>query len=363
MKSKAAILNSRQSKRPIGSDKWIVNSINAAKYCIDKGLTIFSSIGISTYEVITYAAVKYGGNLIIVLPPAIEYDTLIKNISTDFKLDKNNVGFFFPDDLRNEKKSDQLERDKYIISNSDLIIPVSINSEGNLQSLIKKSSRKHELVCDFKTDYPGYKRILKVDYSKLRIQDWSKREDWNYLTHWTRTCNTPWSNETKYDYYESILKSEAGYHHSALNTLCRVLDEKLLRASSKHLHKGVNAVAFSELRPADVVPLMKWRPRLVSMSFEPYGIAIEKDFAQHIGIKRVLYGNPEMYDILKSDEKPFFHSMGEKGDWMPEKEHRYLGDLKLDDIPADKRKIIVKFESEIQKVQSLTSSEVLPLFK
>ncbi|MBD3169876.1 MAG: hypothetical protein GF307_10370 [candidate division Zixibacteria bacterium] len=359
---KAAILNSRQSKRPTGYDPWIVNSLKAVSYCAENGYTVISSIDINTYEIITFACAYYHVPVVVVLPPPRKPEPMIDEILFQFKLKKNKTGFYRDETSSGKRKSHWLSRDEFIISSADTIIPVSVNPKGNLIKMIDRGANNH-IATDFQTDYAPQPRKLKEDYSNLTINEKAFGYGWDYLIHWTRTSNEPWPGETRYDYYKDITADTRSYPRSGLDTLKRILSENTLRASGKHLHKNLKAVAFSELHPEEASKLMRWRPRYVSMSFEPYGIAIEKSCASQLGIKKVLYGNPEMYDILPVDDKPFFHSIGETGDWMPEKEYRRIGDLLLNDIPADKMKVIVKSPAEAQGVYGLTKSEVTALFE
>jgi hypothetical protein len=107
---------------------------------------------------------------------------------------------------------------------------------------------------------------------------------------------------------------------------------------------------------------MKWRARFVRWNFEPYGIAIDIEYAKSIGIRPVIYGSSETYGSLAEDGRPFFQNKGEKaGDWKPEREWRLYGNLDLRRIPPGKMRVIVRRKSEIAQLQDLTSSEILAL--
>jgi hypothetical protein len=360
---KAAVLNSRQSKRPLGSDGWIVNTLRAVRYAAGKGYVILSGTGISTYEFVNYAAARYGCPLIITLPSSDNPSGPMSEIITDFKLNPDKTGFYFIDRDKMRGKSGWLDRDEKIISTADVLIPISIRENGNLNSMISGYSPVKTIMDDFKMQYVEQPRVLKEDYSELRIVDWARDDKWNYIAHWCRTSNGPWPGESRYDYYHAIAQSTGRYPRSAIDTLCRILSEKKLRASPKHLHKGVEAVAFSGLKPTDVIRLMRWRPRFVNMNFEPYGIAVERDYAEKIGIRRVLYGSPEMYEILPDKDKPYFHSLGEKTEWAVEREYRHHGDLRLNGIPPDKMIVITKTGFDVEVLKNYTDSKILPLFE
>lgn len=360
---KAAVLNSRQSKRPLGSDGWTVNTLRAVRYAAGKGYVILSGTGISTYEFVNYAAARFGCPLIITLPSSDNPSRLMSEIITDFKLNPDKTGFYFIDRAKMTGKSGWLDRDESILSSADMLIPVSIRENGNLDRMISNSGKVKTIMDNFKMQYVERTRVLKEDYSRLKVADWARDEKWNYIAHWCRTSNNPWPGETRYEYYHAIARSTGRYPRSAFDTLCRILSEKRLRASPRHLHKGMEAVAFSGLKPTDVVALMRWRPRFVNMNFEPYAIAVERDYAEEIGIRRVLYGSPEMFKILPDKDKPYFHSLGEKTEWAVEREYRCCHDLALADISPDKIVTITKTESEIEVLKKYTDSKILPLFE
>jgi len=121
-------------------------------------------------------------------------------------------------------------------------------------------------------------------------------------------------------------------------------------------------VAFSALKPSEAVGLMKWRARYQEMTFEPYGIAIEKSFAEKLGVKKVFYGNAEMYQYLEEDNRPYFQNIGTKGFWLPEKEYRHIGDVDLSLIPHDKMRVIVWKKEEISGVRDAFEGEIVPLY-
>jgi hypothetical protein len=107
---------------------------------------------------------------------------------------------------------------------------------------------------------------------------------------------------------------------------------------------------------------MRWRARFVRWNFEPYGVAIDIDYARSVGIRPVVYGTVRAYARLPERDRPFFQNVGEKGgDWTPENEWRFHGSLSLAAIPSNKLRIIVRRESEIDAVQGLTRSQVIAL--
>ena len=108
---------------------------------------------------------------------------------------------------------------------------------------------------------------------------------------------------------------------------------------------------------------MRWRARYREMSFEPYGIGIEKKAAEKLGVRKVLYGNPEMYRYLDRDDQPYFQSIGSRGFWLPEREYRFLGDLDLELLDQKDIIVIVWKPDEVSLVKSIFDGQVVSFYK
>lgn len=355
----ALILNSRQGKQPTGGDLWVENTSAAVAYAVGQNLTLVTSLGMNTYEFVTYLGSALGARMILLVPARSDFKN---RIVEQFNLDRTKVIFQEVESKRSTPKDWWLERDRRAMELADLILPISINPGGNLAKMIESVERS-SITIDrrFAVPYSKWKDRLfnPVDESCLAIPG---QTEWPYLTHWTHTFHGPWPNQRAYDYYRMVLNSREHYSHTALNSLRNILTCKKVFATSEHIRGGYEVVSFTDHHPTDAVRLMKWRARFVRWNFEPYGVAIDTEYAQSIGIRPVTYGSSKSYTALSENDKPYFQNEGEKaGDWKPEREWRLHGDLDLRKIPYDKMKVIVRRKSEIDQVQDLTSSEIIPL--
>ncbi len=359
----ALILNSRQSKQPTGSDQWVVSTIAAAKYAVENGYDLICSYGMNTWELITFLSAKLKANAIVLVPDIPETESeIIPRLLEQYILDPDNIRFHPIPQSGKSKKSWWINRDQTAIEMSDLILPVSVNPSGNLWGMLTEIEDFESVVDErFAIIHrkSTVKQYTKVDDSSLRREQFTS---WDYITHWTRSFNGPWPNQDSYEYYDMLTSSGTEYSHSALNTLKNIMRSGIIHGSGNHIRGGFTVVSFTEHHPIDAVKLMKWRARFVRWNFEPYGIAIDREFAKTLGIRPVIYGTSSTYSELASDSKPFFQNVGEKaGDWKPEREWRLHGDIDLSLIPSDKTKIIVRRQSEIETVRELTSSEIIAL--
>jgi hypothetical protein len=364
---KAAILNSRQGLRPIGSDQWIQNSLRAVKRAAASGYTLLTSVGMNSWEMVLFLASHCGAGreVLIPLPEGETPEQSKAFFGRQFRLDNSLTEWRM---IKTGKHQDpdhsfQQERDRLIIQEADVIYPISIRKGGNLDRLIREARRSGMEVRDaFATEYSEHLHRCKIEIDRQKIDPEADRLLDEYVIHWTKAGNRAWPGETMYDYYRDIIGSASRYPRSGLDTLLRIFSEGRIRATAKHYREGVSAVAFSSLRPGEAIGLMKWRTRYREMSFEPYGVAIRKSYAETIGIRKVFYGNPDMYHYLEERDRPYFQSVGVKGYWVPEREYRHVGDVNLSLVPEENIVVIVWKKDEMAEVKRLFGGCVISLY-
>ena len=177
-----------------------------------------------------------------------------------------------------------------------------------------------------------------TENSVFLIEPFPRNEDWQYLTHTTRSCPGPWPNESFADYADSLLEShELEADHSTVGTLRRIIRQKQLIASGQTIRGGYPVVSFS-FSPLEQLPLLhQFRPHRVRWDFEPYGLCIHRDWLIRRGTRPVSYGDESTWKSLSIADRPFFQlSVGNSGiDWTTEREWRHLGNLDLSDLKKD----------------------------
>jgi len=361
---KVVILNSRQGLRPIGNDPWIVNSHRALMHAASRDCRLLTSTGMKSWQMVLFLASINKANQTIYLPieGGVNSDKFKNEIIRQFRLEAVLCEWVIMNNTA-DNNCDQI-RDGGIIDDADIIYPVSIRPGGNLEKLIETARRRgKEINNDFIVEYRNTAHRCRINISKeninLKIDDLLD----DYLIHWTKATNSRWPGESYFEYYNSVLNSRSVYPRSGLHTLKRILTEQKIRPSVRHYRKGWPAVAFSSLAPGDAVGLMKWRARYREMTIEPYGIAIHKDYADTIGLRKVFYGNPEMYEYLEDNDKPYFQSIGTKGHWTPEREYRYIGDIDLSLVPSDRMAVIVFTPEELDLIRQVFDGHIHSLCK
>jgi hypothetical protein len=354
----ALVLNSSQSKTPCGRDPWVGATQKAVKHLISENYTIISSLGLLTWELPIYLVSELNGNHVIISPVFDEENggRVFRNTLWEFDLNENNTVMVFLDNNTKSKsvKANWPTRDRAALALAQAVAPVCIRPGGRLEKLLDST----ELVIEnsFRVDYTAAKS-KPAHYDKTNVN--SIIPDWNHVVHWTRTRLGPWPGERKIEYFKRLLSSQDKYPGDAFKTLLNIIREKKIRASSDKIKENAAVVGFSEATPQQIINMMRWCPRQVNWNFEPYGIAIDKEYAIGQGIGPVIYGEDSEYKTLPESLRPFFHSRGhETVDWRGEQEWRHLGDLDISQIPQDKISYFVWDKHEAEIVKAITSGTV-----
>lgn len=357
--TRVAILNSRQSKTPVGNDPWVKATLSAVAHAAKSGWTIVSSYGLNTWELVTWAAGRHSANLILVCPDDTTEDQK-SDFMRRFELRADSIEWKpVPHSEQRSRTKDWWEgRDEAVTWLADTLIPVSIRRGGHLESVL--DSREADTIFEqFRVRYAASSHHLhfdiRTDTIAQELRDW----DNEWLIHWTRACNGPWPGETEAEYYDALVNSGDEYCRTGFQTLLRILREGRIRASSWRIGAGVSVVALTELSPIESLKLMRWRPRWSRWSIEPYGVAIHRSAADAIGLKPVQYVDNTQWDQLTDDAKPFFHTRGKKADiWPAEREWRVAGDIDLSAIPTKQIRLITLSQLEREKITRNSASLV-----
>lgn len=356
-KRTAAILLSRQPLRPSGQMAWVKQSVDAIHWLKNRGFVFCSSIGMQTWELLTaFASLeKVKQTLFIAAGDDHEYEQSKVLAIAQFDLNCGLVDFIpvFSEKRNTTKEELWLERDKAVLEAADILVPVSLRKGGHMDSLLQRLRQQGKDVEDrFQIDYE--KRVQPLAYRLKEEQlnpELRKLED-RYLIHWTRASNSAWPTERLIDYYQAVIESES-YPRSAFSTLTNIIATGIVVATSKNMPHGIPTVSFSGLAPVDVVPLVRWRSRFRQMSFEPYGVGIEKEYAMSKGICPVQYYDRNCNNT--SDSEPWlWQSVGEKSDWRAEKEYRYKGDFDLATMPSSRLLNFCYTQGEVEIIEKST---------
>lgn len=294
MPRRGIILNSQQHLYPHGGQSWIQQTVAAVKWLKSQDCRLFLTTGAPTWELLEFLA----------------------------RVEELPVDLYSQDECETVVQLHQR-----MILDADIILPVSIRPNGKLASLLSASS------CDKKTD-----RRFSVTYEKEIQRDNRYQFEKGtpslpfqadqYLYHWTRTARDGWPDLNRDDYFRQIIGSDS-FPFTAMHTLYRILESRLVLASSRHMRKNCSAVSFTVLTPEEMISRMKWRRRYREMSFEPYGIGILKSWATSQGVREVKYLERSGSLKVEDSERWLLQGAGRNHEWLPEREYRAQGDLNL----------------------------------
>lgn len=363
-----AVLLSRQPLRPCRQTPWIKQTIEAVKWIKQNRLALFTSVGMQTWEFLIYLARSHEieQTILIASTNNHEFEKLRESTLYQFDLDPNRVRFKAVISKQTDTRHRDLlySRDHAAVFEADIIIPVSVRPGGHMESLVRKKSEALRRCGAFKEyDIKGVlvNRQFQIDYLKKnaamayqiekdQLLPEIRQVGRQYITHWTRTTSGPWPDESKYHFFADILNSGV-YPRSAFHTLQHILNTGKIIASSIHKPQGSPTVSFSGLSPTEAISLMKWRPRYCQMSFEPYGIGIEKKEAKSVGILPVHYYRKG--DLLENKQRWRSQSIGVKTNWKRELEYRYPGDFYLSNVDCRKMVCFCRTEGEADVVEKM----------
>lgn len=335
----SVILLSRQPLRPCRLTPWVKQTLGAVDWVKENHLCLITSLGIQTWEFLIYLAQSRKIKQVVLIPATNEdeFETL-KEITIDqFELDRTLVRFraIMPNSNDCQSRNLLYDRDYAAVCEADILIPVSIRANGHMENLVQKKINETQGVVNsnFLIEYQkrGHPLAYRIKGDELPSETVTIGD--RYIIHWTRASNGPWPSEKKHAYFSAVAGSDI-YPRNAFNTIKNILNTGKIIASSVHMPRGIPTVSFSGLAPDKILPLMKWRSRYLRMSFEPYGIGIEKTTARQLGIVPVRYYRKGAYP---ENTPPWqLQSRGIKTDWKQEGEYRYSGDFHLSGIARNK---------------------------
>ena len=380
---RAAILNSRKPRRIGPEDRWVEVTKKLAEQLFNDGFCAVTGLGNFQYELVCALARKAGSPVIIVcdshlpfLLPQEKLNEFLRTFECLLPLKQALILSPFMPGRLPSKKERIVERDRLIVNLASKIMVAEIRPSGNMERLVKTAllQKTHVRVFapeKFNRDTGGNKTLLESGapackvltetsaiVSKEKTSSLKFRSDFKdylperpYLIHFTRSCSGPWPGQSLYEFYSSLADNEQGAGHTAFDTLDRILREKKIRASGR-LIRGRDAVVSFTARPLDELgELVRWRPGLIRWNFEPYGVAVSRDYLSEIGLARVIYGNEDAWKDLVPDHRYRFQlHEPSKTDWSEEMEWRLSGDLDLGAISPEFVKVIVPSTFEAEQI-------------
>lgn len=180
------------------------------------------------------------------------------------------------------------------------------------------------------------------------------------LLHCTRRREGPWPDQPIDEYLDELILGSPAADRSPLASLRRILVERRIRASSLAIRGGHRVVSFTAEPLENVHRLRAFRSHRHRWDFEPFGVAIRRDWLVGRGARPVIYGDQSDWDRLSVEDRPFFQRRTTQSrssdvgvDWTVEQEWRRIGDVDLAEVPAAAAWIFVPDASAARAVSGL----------
>jgi len=360
-----ALLNSRQSPRISRTSKWTEQTLAALRQFDLRKTALVSSLGMTTWEFLTWAGGRMGFPIILIFPAgsAQNFNVVRTKAIMDLGLDDAKVLALRP--IRTDRKSstelDSAIRDRWIMALSHSFVPISIRPGGHLEKYLSHADLNREHIeRSWQIAFEKSPILRKPIVPRNIFIPETYRAD-EFLIHWTRSCVGPWPGESRNDYFARIMDGdeEAG---SGLESLQRILQEGKIRASAHLIRGGYPVVPFTECPPEDLPKLISWRAGLRRWTLEPYGIALSKKRLMELGARPVIYGTPADFDNLEERDRPFFQMADSRSRyWRDEREWRVVGDVALKVLGENEMALFVPRQTECRELAGEIRRHIIAL--
>ncbi len=196
-------------------------------------------------------------------------------------------------------------------------------------------------------DHDGVAAATLVSLNEMQQPD-------RWLVHSTRARSGAWPGESESQFMDSLLLSPPKNHEpSPLETLQRIIDQQRLIGTHRTSSSPSPVVCFTSLPLDQWLQRRAYRPHLGRWDAEPYGIAIDRGFAESLGIAPVIYGDQQTLDALPSDDRWLYQAAGETYDWTSEQEWRAKGVVDLSRLPVDAVRVFVTSTDAANRLRSV----------
>lgn len=334
-------MSSTQPRQPVGSLPWVRASIDAVDRLARDEHTLITSLGTAPWDLVLCRAAGVGARMHVIAPVGNDPRADQARILHEYALPPALVTWQELQSTRSvgRRKDVWRQRDEEAFAAADAVFPVCVKPGGRIDEML----RAHQEKVDDR---------FRIAWQKPRPgprawdcpQPWRAPAPWpaHALLHLTRACDGPWPGETMHSYWADVARSESRYPRDGLATLCRILEERCVRASKFRIRGGASTVSLTALDPSGTTSLFRWRSRYARYSFEPYAIAVARDAVLRVG------GCPVRYDdgAQSAAADPFRQGRGEDGRWEAEQEWRVQGALELSKLEPSELAALVATDED-----------------
>lgn len=357
-----AAFNSRKGKHTCRRDSWVEALRQAFDQNADQMVGWVSSFGTPVYDLTTCWAHGQRKPLVLVAIPSRTRPAFPEALSYFGDLKPSWILCCLPGRPACSPARYVVCRDRLVAAVAEQFFVLAVRREGNLFRVLSDELKTHSkptwVFCSAQEspETEGNRALLRTFSHCARV--WLEKvsspthghrfeplhdaphdllfEETAFLYHYTRSCPGPWPGQSRCAWAEDLLKNRPWADHTALDTLWRILFERRLRASGRLIRHGLPVVSWTRVPPLNLSRLTRWNPALIRWTFEPYGVAVQKDVLKRLGAKPVIYASDtDFAKIAPKDRFRFqLHRPGQVS-WKAEKEWRLPRDLLLETLDPD----------------------------
>lgn len=329
---RALIVSSTPSKHPTGGLAWVRATIAAVDELAPQGTTFITSLGTAPWDLVLCSAGQAGARVHVIAPVPKNASTAeLARITQDYGLRPELTTWEPLHSMKStgRRKDVWTQRDETAFAAADIVFPISIKPGGRIESWLAHC----QATVDDRFRVPWQKPDA-APRTWTSPGPWIAPSQWpqDALLHLTRSSDGPWPAESMRSYWSAVASSKTRYPRDGFSTLCRILEERRIRASQFRIRARAATVSLTALDPSQTHGLFRWRSRFARYSFEPYAIAVARQAAVRLGARAVRYDD----GAQNAAPDPFRQGRGEHAHWEAEQEWRTQGDLDLSAIsPAE----------------------------
>lgn len=305
---------SAANKTPIGADPWLQQLAQAVPAGCEASFTILAGDAPLPLALTARLAARHAASAILLTgSPGCD--------PAAYGFDPTRAAIIEPELPARSPKHHWPTRDALAWELADAIWPIHIRPGGRWDACLN-SSADSRLSHDFRSPWrrPGAPASIELPPLCDREGDTT-----GWLVHWTRRAYGPWPGEPLGDFLDAILAAQSGWPRDAAATLCRILAEGVIRASTFRSADREPVVSFTAATPAAMRANFSWCARKAAPMWEPWGIAVRPAALAHLG------GAPVAYSTTRAVPEWRRHS---GGSFTGEAEWRHRSDLQLSALPA-----------------------------
>lgn len=378
--STVAVMTSRKSRRTDDPAEWVPLLKQMVAAARARGGAIVTSYGNVPYSMV--CILSHDVPTLVVCPELLPHMASAQRLACfqttyDGMFNRERTLFLSPFSPGTQPPSAEKQgtRDRLVAALASVILAGSIRQRGTMERVLSEAASVGIEVEWFNSRRPSTSRTPRLQKQtpfplhppQPRTARKSSKEDpyldfptaeelmgrTPFLVHYTRACLGPWPGESFASYCLGLLEHLDKGYHNAFNTLCRILDEGLIRASGKLTRGGVPVVCWTECLPRELGSLVHWRRGLRRWTFEPYGIAVTKEILVGLGAQRVRYVGAKNYREATEDQAYLFQRDTSNGrGWVAEREWRVPGDVRLRDLATEQVIVLVPTHEEARLIKN-----------